>query len=112
MFHVLGMLEFMCLEAPTYERITLEFLSTIEFQLEKRWIGTTRYYYGTLKFRLFITDHELSVKELASIIRLPLYEPGEVPEGFILHDFWTAITGRTDYSSKGAKGSGIQNPCF
>ena len=31
MFHVLGMLEFMSLEAPTYERITLEFLSTLEF---------------------------------------------------------------------------------
>lgn len=40
MFHVLGMLEFMSLEAPTYERITLEFLSTFEFQLEKRWIDT------------------------------------------------------------------------
>ena len=33
MFHVLGMLEFMSLEAPTYERSTLEFLSTLEFQL-------------------------------------------------------------------------------
>lgn len=48
MFHVLGMLEFMSLEAPTYERITLEFLSTLEFQLEKRWVNTTRYYFGTL----------------------------------------------------------------
>lgn len=35
MFHVLRMLEFMSLKAPTYERITLEFLSTLEFQLEK-----------------------------------------------------------------------------
>lgn len=48
MFHVLGMLEFMSLEALTYEHITLEFLSTLEFQLEKRWINTTMYYYGTL----------------------------------------------------------------
>lgn len=36
MFHVLGMLEFMSLEAPIYERITLEFLRTLEIQLEKR----------------------------------------------------------------------------
>lgn len=31
MFHALGMLEFMSLEAPTYECITLKFLSTLEF---------------------------------------------------------------------------------
>lgn len=62
MFHVLGMLEFMSLEAPTYERITLEFLSTLKFQLEKRWIDTTKYYFGTLRFRLFNNDHELSVE--------------------------------------------------
>ena len=68
MFHVLGMLEFMSLEVPTYERITLEFLSTLEFQLEKRWIDTTRYYLGTLRFRLFNNYHELSVEELAGIL--------------------------------------------
>ena len=50
MFHVLGMLEFMSLEAPTNECITLEFLSTLEFQLEKWLIDTTRYYFGTLRF--------------------------------------------------------------
>lgn len=36
MFHVLDMLEFVHCEVPTYERITLEFLSTIEFKLKKR----------------------------------------------------------------------------
>jgi hypothetical protein len=68
MFHVLGMLEFMSLGAPTYARNTLEFLSTLEFQLEKRWIDTTRYYFGTLRFRLFHNYHELSVEELAAIL--------------------------------------------
>lgn len=112
MFHVLGMLEFMSLEAPTYEHITLEFLSTLEIQLEKWWINTTRYYYNTLRFLLFNNYCELSVNELAGILRLPLYGPGAVPDGFCLKDFWTAITGRTDYTSKGAKASGIQNTCF
>lgn len=112
MFHVLGRLELMSLEAPTYERITLELLSTLEFQLEKRWINTTSYYYGTLRFRIFNDYHELYVEELSSIIRLPLYGPGAVPEGFAPQDFRTAITGRTDYTSKGAKASYIQNPCF
>lgn len=68
MFNVLGLLEFISLEAPTYERITLEFLSMLEFQLEKRWIDTTRYYFGTLPFRLFNNYHELSVEELARIL--------------------------------------------
>lgn len=68
MFYVLGMLEFMSLEAPTYERITLKFLSTLEFQLEKRWINTTRYYFGTLQFLLFNNHHKLYVEELAGIL--------------------------------------------
>lgn len=82
MFHVLGMLEFMSLRAPTYERITHEFLSTLKFQLDKRWINTTRYYYGTLWFLIFNNYHELSIKELVGILRLPLYGPDAVPEGF------------------------------
>lgn len=57
MFHVLGMLEFMSLEAPIFERITLEFLSTLEFQLEKTWIDTTKYYFRTLCFLLFNNYH-------------------------------------------------------
>lgn len=106
MFHALGMLEFMSLEAPTYECITLE------FQLEKRWINTTRYYFGTLYFRLFNSYHELFVEELAGILRLPLYGPSAVPDGFSSKDLWIAITGRIDYTSKGTKASGIQNLCF
>lgn len=72
----------MSLEVPTYERITLEFLSTLEFQLEKRWINTTRYYYGNIRFRLFNNNHELSVEELTGILRLLLYGPGAVHEVF------------------------------
>lgn len=71
-----------------------------------------RYYYGTLRFRLFNNNHKISVEELIGILRLPLYGPGAVPNGFSPKDFWTVITGRTDYTSKGEKASGIQNPCF
>lgn len=61
----------------------LNFFSTLEFHLEKRWINMTRYYYGTLRFRLFNNYHELFVEELADILRLPLYGPGAVPKGLI-----------------------------
>lgn len=84
---MLVMLEFMSLETPTCECITLEFLSTLEFQLEKRRIDITKYYYGTLLLHIFNNDHELSVEELTGILRLPLYRPGAVPEGFSPQDF-------------------------
>lgn len=64
MFHVLGMLEFVQCEAPTYERITLELFSTIEFKLKKGWTGTTMCYGDTMHFRLYNVDHELTVEQL------------------------------------------------
>lgn len=72
----------------------------------------TRYYFGTLRFRLFNNYHELSVEELVGILWLPLYGPGVVPDGFSPKDLWITITVRADYTSKGAKAYGIQNPCF
>lgn len=62
MFHVLGISEFVHCEAPTFERITLEFFSTIEFKLKKEWTWTTMYYGGTMHFRLYNVDHELTVE--------------------------------------------------
>lgn len=48
MFHVLGMLEFMHCEAPTFERTTLEIFSIIEFKLKKEWTRTMVYYFGIM----------------------------------------------------------------
>lgn len=112
MFHVLGMLEFVHCETPTYERIILEFLSIIEFKLKKGWRGTTMYFGGTMSFRLYNVDHELTVEQLGEILRLPLYDPGVIPDSFDAKIFWLAITGRSDYVEKGEKALGIQNPCF
>lgn len=112
MFHVLGMLEFVHCKAPTFECITLEFFITIEFKLKNEWTGTTMYYGGTMHFRLYNVDHELTVEKLGDIFRLPLYGLGVVPDSFDAKTFWLAITGRTDYVAKGAKASGIQNPYF
>lgn len=63
-FHLIGLLEFMQKEAPIFECITLEFLSTLDSKLQRKYIDGTRYYYGTLKFWLFNQDHELNVEEL------------------------------------------------
>lgn len=76
MFHNIGMLEFIQFEAPTFARITLEFLSTVEFKMRRRWTGSEMEFYGQLTFRLFDEDHELSVEELGGILRLPVSGPG------------------------------------
>lgn len=46
MFHNIGMLEFMQFEAPTFARITLKFLSTVEFKMRRRWTGSEMEFYG------------------------------------------------------------------
>lgn len=76
-FNNIGFLHFMQRDVPTNERITLEFLSTLTFKLEKTWVEGVIYYYGTLKFWLFNQDIMLSVEDLGEILRLPVFGPGE-----------------------------------
>lgn len=60
MFYSIGLLEFMQREAPTFERITLKFLSALDFKLQSKYIDGTRYYHATLKFQLFNQNRELN----------------------------------------------------
>jgi hypothetical protein len=112
MFHTIGMLEYMQFEAPTFARITLEFLSTVEFKMRRRWTGSELEFYGQITFRMFDEDHELSVAELGSILKLPVSGPGTPPDTFSAVEFWQAITGKTGYNPSSGKASGIHNPCF
>lgn len=112
LFHSLGMLEFMQCEAPTFERITLEFLSTGEFKLKHRWTGSERQYYSTLTFHLFNNNHELTLEHLGEILHLPITGPNTVADTFVLSDFLTVITGKAGYVAKEVKAYGIHNLCF
>ncbi|KAI5388149.1 uncharacterized protein LOC127100949 isoform X2 [Lathyrus oleraceus] len=112
MFHNIGMLEFMQFEAPTFVRITLEFFSTVEFKMRRKWTGSEMEFYGKLTFRLFDEDHELSMEELGGILRLPVSGPEAPPDTFSAVDFWMAITGKNGYNPSSGKASGIHNPCF
>lgn len=91
MFHVMGLLEFMHLEASNYKRITFGFLSILELQLEKRWKGPEREYYGDLTFHLYNEEHVLSLKDLAKISGPPLpamlitLQKGRKPHAFKIH---------------------------
>ena len=112
MFGNLGMLEFMQFEAPTFEKITLEFLSTVEFKLRRRWNGSETEYYGDLVFQLFGEEHTMSLQEVGAALNLPSVAYGAPPETFAAAEFWTAITGKTGYNPSTGKASGIHNPCF
>lgn len=68
MFNSLGLLEFMHHKAPTYERITLEFLSTVTFKLDKRWRGSTYEIFGNMTFHLYNDDYEMTVEELGQCL--------------------------------------------
>ena len=112
MFHNIGMLPFMLFEAPTFEGLTLEFLSTVEFKLRHKWNGSEMDYYGDLEFCMFGHKHTLSVEEVGAALKLPSSGPGAPPETFPAAEFWEAITGTAGYNPSRAKATGIHNPCF
>ncbi|XP_058741312.1 uncharacterized protein LOC131613680 [Vicia villosa] len=112
MFHALGLLRLMQFEAPTFERLTYEFLSTLEFEMKLRTNRLEPEHYGTLKFRMFDIDHELSLEEFGQALRVPSSGAGRAPNSFNPETFWIAITGRESYCPKGTKATSIQNPCF
>ena len=92
MFHVIGILGFMHFEAPTFERITLEFFSSADFRLKTTWTSTIKHHTDTITFRLYNIDHQLTVEELGGILRLPIYGPGAIPDTFRAKSFWLGIT--------------------
>lgn len=102
-FHSTGLLELMQREAPTFDPITLEFLITLVFKLQRMYIDGTRYYYGTLKFLLFNQNHELIEEDLGSILQLPIYGPSDVPKEFDDIIVWCSISGNTYYTAMGPR---------
>lgn len=75
MFHVIWLLKFMHFEASIFERITLVFMSTLDFQLQRKWLRNVRYYFGTLKFCLFNENHELTLKSSKTSLSCPSTGP-------------------------------------
>src|SRR3954466_10294079 len=103
MFHALGLLRLIQFEAPTFERLTYEFLSIFEFEMKLRTNRLEPEHYGTLKFRMFDIDHELSLDDFGQALRIPSSGAGRAPNSFNPETFWIAITGRESYCPKGAK---------
>jgi len=107
----IGLLDFMLRTTPTYERITLEFLSTVEYEVHTDWERNLPMCTGAITFQLFQMEHRLMLEELGAILGIPVDGPGKLPSDFKPDRFWTKITG-TEYIAKDAKASQIHNPCF
>ncbi|XP_050880058.1 uncharacterized protein LOC127083763 [Lathyrus oleraceus] len=60
----------------------------------RKWVGDVRYFYGTLKFRLFNQKHDLYVEYMRSILLLPIFGPVDVPDDSLVAQFWAEITGK------------------
>lgn len=97
MFYSIGLLDFMQTRALTNECITLEFVSNLNFKLQKKWIDGSRYYYGTLKFCLFNQNQELSEEKFGHILQFPIYGLGDIPKYYDVRSFWHAISGGRFY---------------
>lgn len=67
---------------PTFERLTVEFLSSLIYTVSPNTASTI----GTVKFRMFTVDYEFSTNELAGMLGITHGERAicEAPFGFIM----------------------------
>ena len=65
MFNQIGWSHFLTLRHPTYERITLEFLSSLTYTYAQR----IRHGFGGTSFRLFGKDYLLSHNEIGNLLQ-------------------------------------------
>jgi len=69
-FHLLdnlGLHNFFSNKEPTYERLTIEFLSSLIYIVNPNTASTV----GTVRFRMFAVEYEFSTDELASLLGIP-----------------------------------------
>lgn len=108
MFDRVGWNYFMSLKSPTYVKLTLEFLSSIETQV----ITGRECDKGRVAFRLFNNEHVLTLSEFNAIYHLPDGGARRLSKDFSDHGFWNDISGKVTYQAALAKASNIYNPCF
>ena len=100
-FHDEGWEQLLTSKWPTYLRLTLEFLSTLEVHSSH------------MTFRLGNEERRLNFGELSSIFGLPIGgQSTSHPRGFNANEFWNELTREWPYTPRAAKASYILNPIF
>lgn len=114
MFNQIGWGHFLTLRHPTYERITLEFLSSLKYTYAQR----VRKGFGGTSFRLFGQDFLLSHNEIGNLLQFQTSlqssdgVPSQGPWTTEYGQFWKRLTGALATSAEGNKASRIHNPAI
>ena len=93
---------------PAYERITLEFLSSVSAEI----LQGKNCEEGLIKFRLHNTDYTLELAELNAIFGFPSGGERRYPRIFNEHAFWCRLSTTSQFVSSDSKESHIHHPCF
>lgn len=112
----LDLTQFCSLNDATYEKLTLEFLSSFTYYTPL----VDQYSSGTVSFRLFNRDYELSQNIIGDMLHFPhgnciAYEcPLEEEWQYEAFRFWEQLTSERTFDWEGLKASHIHNPtiCF
>ena len=114
-FHLLdnlGLHNFFSNKEPTYERLTIEFLSSLIYIVNPNTASTV----GTVRFRMFAVEYEFSTDELASLLGIP-HGDGAICEAPLdsewsveVFSFWERLSNTSINSFEGVLASTIHNP--
>jgi len=111
MFNQIGWGHFLTLRHPTYEHITLEFLSSFTHTYAQR----VRHGFGGTSFRLFGQDYMLSHNEIGNLLQFQTSlqsvdgVPSQGPWTTEYGQFWKKLMGTLATSADGNKSSRIHN---
>ena len=108
----IGMHDIFATQAPTYPRLTFEFLSSLIYNVSPNTASTV----GGVKFRMFNVEYDYSTDGLAAMLGLP-YGDGAICEAPLDTDwafeaFWARITKQNATSFDGLLASHIHNPAL
>lgn len=102
LFKNIGLQHFITCSWPTYERLTLEFLSSLN--------ANDLEHGNMIQFRMHNMEFQLSLDELSDIYQFPKGGLRKHHQDFKANTFWPEITGERALNIKFAKSTAIQNP--
>ncbi len=112
LFANVGWTKFVGLKHFTYARITLEFLSSVNANVSYAEGWPEDHHDNLITFRLFNTEHSLSLSQFNAIYGFPYGGQRRVPHEFSARGFWGLLTKSDSYDSSSSKSSKLRNPCF
>lgn len=111
---ILDLTHLCSLNDATYERLTLEFLSSFTYCTSM----VDQYSSNTVRFKMFNRDHELSQDTLGDMLHFPHGDgityacPLEEEWKYEPFRFWEQLTGERTFDWEGLKASHIHNPAI